>query len=129
MKKQPQRAADGGDGRAPEAWFDDAPSGREAMRARGRSLRGDCPRSSHGKVVLGQTSRDPLGLLEQSNAGRVEHLLPVRYSRMLESPFAFFRGTAVLQAYDLKGTPSAGVIVQCCGDCHLMNFGGFASPE
>ena len=53
--------------------------------------------------MLAQTSRDPLGLLEQSNAGRVEHLLPVRYSRMLESPFAFFRGTAVLQAYDLKG--------------------------
>ncbi|HTK76239.1 MAG TPA: DUF2252 domain-containing protein [Gemmataceae bacterium] len=107
----------------------DAPSRREALRSRGRSLRSDCPRSSHGNVVLGQASRDPLGLLEQSNAGRVEHLLPVRYSRMLESPFAFFRGTAVLQAYDLKGTPSAGVIVQCCGDCHVMNFGGFASPE
>src|SRR6476620_11121210 len=106
----------------------DAPSRREALRARGRSLRGDCPRSSHAKTVLGQTSRDPLGLLEQSNEGRVERLLPVRYSRMLESPFAFFRGTAVLQAYDLTGTPSAGVIVQCCGDCHVMNFAGFASP-
>jgi uncharacterized protein (DUF2252 family) len=126
MKKKARQAAHVDDGR-PD--MSDAPSRREAQRARGRTLRTDCPRSSHAKVVLGQTSRDPLGLLEQSNEGRVEHLLPVRYSRMLESPFAFFRGTAVLQAHDLKGTPSAGVIVQCCGDCHVMNFGGFASPE
>src|SRR5262249_20384183 len=49
--------------------------------------------------------------------------------RMAESPFAFFRGSAILQAHDLKGTPSAGLNVQCCGDCHLMNFGGFATPE
>jgi uncharacterized protein (DUF2252 family) len=126
MNKKSNRPADDGDDRDEVS---DAPSRRETLRARGRSLRGDCPRSSHGKVVLGQTSRDPLSLLEQSNAGRVEHLLPVRYSRMLESPFAFFRGTAVLQAYDLRGTPSAGVIVQCCGDCHVMNFGGFATPE
>jgi uncharacterized protein (DUF2252 family) len=48
---------------------------------------------------------------------------------MLESPFAFFRGTAILQAHDLQGTPTAGITVQCCGDCHLMNFGGFATPE
>src|SRR5262249_42097417 len=60
---------------------------------------------------------------------RVEKLLPVRFTRMSESPFAFFRGTAILQAHDLKGTPSAGLKVQCCGDCHLMNFGGFATPE
>jgi uncharacterized protein (DUF2252 family) len=107
----------------------DAPSRRSALRAKGRELRTACPRSTHAQVVLGQTKRDPLGLLEQSNEGRVGHLVPVRFSRMLESPFAFFRGTAALQAYDLKGTPSAGIVVQCCGDCHLMNFGGFASPE
>ena len=76
-----------------------------------------------------RVKRDPLSLIEQSNNGRVEHLLPVRFTRMLESPFAFFRGTAVVQAHDLGNTPSAGIIVQSCGDCHLMNFGAFASPE
>ena len=70
-----------------------------------------------------------MALIEQSNQGRVEKLLPIRFTRMAESAFAFFRGTAILQAHDLKGTPSAGVTVQCCGDCHLLNFGGFASPE
>jgi uncharacterized protein (DUF2252 family) len=96
---------------------------------RGKSLRKACPRSSHAGVVLGQPERDPLSLIEQSNADRVERLLPIRFTRMAESAFAFFRGTAILQAHDLKGTPSAGLIVQCCGDCHLMNFGGFATPE
>ena len=59
----------------------------------------------------------------------MKHLLPVRFTRMMESPFAFFRGTAIVQAHDLSRTPSAGIAVQSCGDCHLMNFGGFASPE
>ncbi len=95
----------------------------------GKALRKQCPRSSHADVVLGQSKRDPLALIEQSNEGRVPKLLPIRFTRMAESAFAFFRGTANLQAHDLKGTPSAGVIVQCCGDCHLMNFGGFATPE
>jgi uncharacterized protein (DUF2252 family) len=80
-------------------------------------------------VILGQGKRDPLALIEESDKGRVEKLLPIRFTRMAESPFAFFRGTAILQAHDLKGTPSAGLIVQCCGDCHLINFGGFATPE
>jgi uncharacterized protein (DUF2252 family) len=118
-----------GDGRATPALSADAPRRRDALRAQGRTMRAVCPRSSHATVVLGQPERDPLGILEQSNQGRVAHLVPVRFSRMLESPFAFFRGTAALQAHDLKRTPSAGIIVQCCGDCHVMNFGGFASPE
>jgi uncharacterized protein (DUF2252 family) len=80
-------------------------------------------------VTLGQGKRDPLALIEESDKGRVEQLLPVRFTRMAESAFAFFRGSAALQAYDLKGTPTAGLTVQCCGDCHLMNFGGFATPE
>jgi uncharacterized protein (DUF2252 family) len=70
-----------------------------------------------------------MALIEQSNVGRVQKLLPIRFTRMAESAFAFFRGTALLQAHDLKGTPAAGITVQCCGDCHLMNFGGFATPE
>src|SRR5262249_17757122 len=102
---------------------------RAARRLAGKALRKDCPRSSHADVVLGQKERDPLALIEQSNEGRVERLLPIRFTRMAESAFAFFRGTAVVQAHDLTGTPSSGIRVQCGGDCHLMNFGGFATPE
>jgi uncharacterized protein (DUF2252 family) len=108
---------------------DTATPQREARKQQGRELRKACPRSSHGQKILGQTKRDPMALLEESNLDRVESLIPVRFTRMLESPFAFFRGTAILQAYDLQGTPTAGITVQCCGDCHLMNFGGFATPE
>jgi uncharacterized protein (DUF2252 family) len=105
-------------------------SGQRAARSlRGKALRKACPRSSHADVILGQPERDPMALIEQSNQGRVEKLLPIRFTRMAESAFAFFRGTAILQAHDLKGTPTAGITVQCCGDCHLMNFGGFATPE
>jgi len=102
---------------------------RADRRERGKSLRKSCPRSSHADVVLGQPKRDPMALLEDSNRDRLKNLLPIRFTRMAESAFAFFRGTAVLQAHDLQGTPSAGITVQCCGDCHLMNFGGFATPE
>src|SRR6516162_7397678 len=102
---------------------------RAARRSQGRSVRSKCPRSIHSKTGSRPSERDPLSLIEKSNEGRVEHLLPIRFSRMLESPFAFFRGTAVIQAHDLKDTPSAGIIVQSCGDCHLANFGVFASPE
>src|SRR6516165_10643004 len=78
---------------------------RESRRLQGKELRKKCPRSSHGSVILGQTQRDPLALLEESDQGRVEELLPIRFTRMLESPFAFFRGSAVLQAHDLPCTP------------------------
>jgi uncharacterized protein (DUF2252 family) len=104
-------------------------SQRASRQSEGRSLRAKCPRSAHSTVVQKTAQRDPLLLIEKSNQGRVERLLPVRFSRMLESPFAFFRGTAAIQAEDLRGTPSAGIVVQSCGDCHLMNFGAFASPE
>ncbi len=105
------------------------PLSRAARRERGNGLRKDCPRGAHSEIILGQGSRDAVELIEHSNGGRVEELLPVRFGRMSESAFAFFRGTANVQAHDLKGTPSSGIIVQCCGDCHLMNFGGFATPE
>jgi uncharacterized protein (DUF2252 family) len=107
----------------------DNPWGRIARRERGKAFRKDCARADHSEVVLGQGPRDPVKLIEISNGDRVEHLLPVRFGRMSESAFAFFRGTANLQSHDLKGTPSTGIIVHCCGDCHLMNFGGFATPE
>src|SRR5215471_5399973 len=104
-------------------------SHRATRRSEGRSLRAKCPRSSHSKTASSRSGRDPLSLIEKSTKGRVKNLLPIRFTRMLESPFAFFRGTAVIQAHDLKNTPSAGIIVQSCGDCHLANFGVFASPE
>jgi hypothetical protein len=95
-----------------------------------KSLREKCPRTSHGKVILGQgDKRDIVGLIEASNKDRLENLIPIRYGRMLQSAFAYFRGTAVIQARDLKGTPASGIVVHACGDCHLMNFGGFATPE
>src|SRR5499427_6744817 len=106
-----------------------SPSQRAARLSEGRLLRSKCPRSDHSTVASKRAGGDPLSLIEKSNKGRVQKLLPVRFSRMLESPFAFFRGTAIVQAHDLKGTPSAGIIAQSCGDCHLMNFGAFASPE
>jgi uncharacterized protein (DUF2252 family) len=108
---------------------DEGPWGREARKLQRKALRKACPRSSHAGVTLGQGERDPLALIEESDKDRVEQLLPIRFTRMTESAFAFFRGSAVVQAHDLKGTPSAGLAVQCCGDCHLMNFGGFATPE
>jgi uncharacterized protein (DUF2252 family) len=103
---------------------------KEQRRAAGKSLRKKCPRSSHGKVILGQgDKRDIVGLIEASNKDRLENLIPIRHGRMVQSAFAYFRGTALIQAHDLKGTPSSGIIVHACGDCHLMNFGGFATPE
>jgi uncharacterized protein (DUF2252 family) len=96
----------------------------------GKKLRDKCPRPTHGQLVLGQgDKRDVVALIEDSNKDRLENLVPIRHGRMLQSPFAFFRGTAAIQAYDLAGTPASGIIVQACGDCHLMNFGGFATPE
>jgi uncharacterized protein (DUF2252 family) len=113
--------------RAPEPH--EEPQQRETRKLRGKSLRKACPRSSHADVILGQGKRDALALIEESDKDRVQQLLPIRFTRMSESPFAFFRGSAILQAHDLQGTASAGITVQCCGDCHLMNFGGFATPE
>jgi uncharacterized protein (DUF2252 family) len=105
------------------------PSRAERQQA-GKALREKCPRQSHGAIVLGQGhKRDIVALIEESNQGRLENLVPIRHGRMLQSPFAYFRGTALIQAHDLAGTPSSGIIVHACGDCHLLNFGGFATPE
>ena len=95
----------------------------------GKALREKCPRPSHAKGILGQGKRDIVALIAASNEGRVERLVPIRHGRMLQSAFAYFRGTAMIQAHDLAGTPVSGINVQACGDCHLMNFGGFATPE
>jgi uncharacterized protein (DUF2252 family) len=102
---------------------------RKERYERGRDLRRACPRSSHAEWRERDPSVDPVTLIEQSNVGRIPGLIPVRNARMAQSSFAFFRGSAILQAHDLLDTPVSGVNVQLCGDCHLMNFGGFATPE
>ncbi len=95
----------------------------------GKSLRGTVPRSSHGEWSPSSNRRDPIALLEKSNLGRLPNLIPIRYSRMLKSPFTFLRGAAVIMAADLATTPTTGIQVQAGGDCHLLNFGGYATPE
>lgn len=95
----------------------------------GRLLRDKVPRTSHAAWTPPAKHRDPIAILEKSNEDRVQELVPIRYGRMLRSPFAFLRGSAALMAYDLATTPSTGIRVQACGDCHLMNFGMFATPE
>ena len=97
--------------------------------ATGKALREDVPREAHAVWEPPEDRRDPIVLLEESNAGRVPELIPIRYQRMLQSPFAFYRGAAMIMASDLASTPATGVRLQICGDCHLMNFGGFATPE
>jgi uncharacterized protein (DUF2252 family) len=96
----------------------------------GKALREKCSRAAHGKIILGQgNKRDIVALIKASNDDRLENLIPIRHGRMLQSAFAYFRGTALIQAHDLAGTPASGINVHACGDCHLMNFGGFATPE
>ncbi|WP_144148486.1 DUF2252 domain-containing protein [Paraburkholderia sp. BCC1884] len=95
--------------------------------ARGRAAREHSKRSSHR--AAGDFDRNPIELLKQSSEGRVQNLVPLRYGRMAVSPFTFFRGTAILQARDLSTVQDTGLTMPICGDGHLMNFGGFATPE
>lgn len=95
----------------------------------GKSLRDSVPRSSHAVWRPPANRRDPIDILEASNQDRLPELIPIRYGRMLRSPFTFLRGSAALMAYDLSSTPTTGIQVQACGDCHLLNFGLFATPE
>jgi uncharacterized protein (DUF2252 family) len=97
--------------------------------AMGRALRDTVPRSSHARWRPAKNRPNPITLLIQSNIDRLEELVPIRFGRMSESPFAFYRGSAVIMASDLANTPTSGLLVQACGDAHLMNFGGFATPE
>jgi uncharacterized protein (DUF2252 family) len=96
---------------------------------RGKALRAEVPRSSHGDWSPPRGRPDPVELLEEQATTRVPELVPIRYGRMVASPFAFYRGGAYVMASDLAQTPRSGIRVQCCGDAHLSNFGGFASPE
>jgi uncharacterized protein (DUF2252 family) len=107
------------------AWFERPAKDRAAS---GKVLRKKVGRTSHAEWTAA-ARRSPIEILKVSDCGRVPELLPIRYGRMRQSPFAFFRGCAALMASDLAATPLTGIKVQACGDCHAANFGGFASPE
>jgi uncharacterized protein (DUF2252 family) len=94
----------------------------------GTRLRKKIPREEHAEL-RGPADRDAVAILAQTDRMRLPELVPVRYERMLVSPFTFLRGAAAVMAEDLRHQPSAGIAVQACGDCHLMNFGAFATPE
>ena len=97
--------------------------------ARGKAERAEVPRSVHGEWSAPSGRRDPVELLEEQAASRVPELVPIRYGRMLVSPFTFYRGAAYLMAADLAGAQRTGLRVQLCGDAHLSNFGAFAAPD
>jgi uncharacterized protein (DUF2252 family) len=95
----------------------------------GKSLRDKVPRSSHRSWQASAARPDPIQMLEAMNQGRLPDLVPIRYGRMLPSPFTFLRASASAMACDLAATPVSGITVQLCGDCHLLNFGIFGTPE
>src|SRR5271168_274755 len=101
----------------------------KARMAEGKALRERVPRASQAEWKAPPGRPDPIELLQRGDRGRVKELLPIRWGRMRQSPFAFFRGSAALMASDLAKTPATGIRVQSCGDCHAANFGGFGSPE
>ena len=95
----------------------------------GKALRKKCPREAHGDWKPAKNRPDPVDLVLESDKGRIENLTPLRHGRMSMTPFTFYRGAALTMAADLGPTPNTGVYVQACGDAHLCNFGGFATPE
>jgi uncharacterized protein (DUF2252 family) len=101
----------------------------EQRLAAGKKLREKVPRSAHAKWLPPRNRPDPIELLKASDRGRLPALLPIRYARMRQSAFTFFRGSAAIMAADLAATPVTGIRLQTCGDCHVANFGGFGTPE
>jgi uncharacterized protein (DUF2252 family) len=101
----------------------------EERRALGKSQRKQVSRKSHAGWTPAPNRKDPIKLLQAQDKGRIQDLLPIKYGRMLASPFAFYRGSAVVMASDLATTPITGQAIILCGDAHLSNFGIFATPE
>jgi uncharacterized protein (DUF2252 family) len=134
-------ASESGDGGPAETQEAPAPSERRAppravphftpaeRAARGKAARADVPRSTHAQWEPPSHRPDPVELLEEQGRARVPELVPIRYGRMLVSPFTFYRGGAYLMASDLASAPRTGLHAQLCGDAHLSNFGGFAAPD
>jgi hypothetical protein len=111
----------------------EAPPVRHPLRderiAAGKAHRHVMPRSALGGYKPAADRPDPIALLEKTNEGRLPQLIPLRYGRMAPSPFTFLRGAAAAMAFDLAHSPSTELRVQLCGDCHLLNFGGYGTPE
>jgi uncharacterized protein (DUF2252 family) len=120
----PARPRPGKAGPAPKV-----PAGRDERYAAGKALRQRVPREKHGEWTAPRNRRDPVELVIESSKGRIPELIPIRYGRMMVSPFTFYRGTANIMAADLASTPVSGLHAQLCGDAHLLNFGGYATPE
>jgi uncharacterized protein (DUF2252 family) len=102
---------------------------RDDLYLKGKALRDKCPRTSHGTWKAPANRPNAVELVLQAEIGRMRELLPLRHGRMVRSAFTFYRGAALTMACDLAATPTSGIRVQCCGDAHLCNFGGFATPE
>jgi uncharacterized protein (DUF2252 family) len=100
-----------------------------ARRERGKAARVAVPRESHAGFTAAADRSDPIDILEKQAASRTRELIPIRYGRMSESPFAFYRGAAAVMSADLATTPDSDIRVQACGDAHLVNFGLYSSPE
>ncbi len=125
-KKNPKKAAterESAEAQRPEF------RSREECLNQGKTLRDSLPRKIHAEWKPSPKRRDPINVLEDSNQDRLPELIPIRYGRMLHSPFTFLRGSSGLMAYDLATTRTTKIQVQACGDCHLLNFGLFATPE
>jgi uncharacterized protein (DUF2252 family) len=106
-----------------------AVSSYQQRRERGRAARRVAPRGSHAEWAPAPDRPDPVDLLETQARDRIPELMPIRYARMMASPFAFMRGAAIVMAQDLASLPKTGIQAQLCGDAHLLNFGAYASPE
>ena len=106
-----------------------AATGYRERQERGRVARQGVPRSAHAGWTPAPVRPDPIELLKAQDADRIPELVPIRYVRMMASPFAFLRGSATVMAHDLAGAPRTGIQAQLCGDAHLSNFGAYASPE
>ena len=109
--------------------FDAGRMTRPQLRALGRTRRQSVPRRDHRLWSPPDQRADPLDILQRQDVCRVPELVPIRYGRMLQSPFTYFRGSAAVMAADLASTPTSGINVQACGDAHVGNFGVYASPE
>ena len=114
---------------APEPARDIRHAARGDQLAAGKALRATCPRRSHAGWTSPASRRDAVEMVLEAEKGRMADLLPLRHGRMVRSAFTFYRGAALAMAADLASTPVTGLRVQCCGDAHLCNFGGFATPE
>jgi uncharacterized protein (DUF2252 family) len=102
---------------------------RSARAQQGKAVRQQVSRTAQANWTARTKGRDPVAILSESDRDRISTLVPIRYARMLQSPFAFLRGSASVMAFDLAQGPATGIRVQACGDCHLLNFGAFATPE